>query len=275
MDKRTLVNGQYCETISTDDRGFNYGDGVFETISVRNGKPLFLQQHLQRLEKGLDKLTIPKELSALSDDIERLLADTTVIPDAVLKIIVTRGNSLRGYKPEHDAPSNRVVSISSALQSRFPDKGVTLRLCDSRLSLNPALAGIKHLCRIEQVLARSEWTDPAIHEGIMLDINGRVVEGTMSNIFLIKDSKLYTPNLEYCGVSGIVRGLILDSIAPTLSLEAYIEYISLENLLDADEVFISNSLIGIIPVETVVDRHYTSSIWTEKIISVYQGLAYE
>jgi 4-amino-4-deoxychorismate lyase len=133
------------------------------------------------------------------------------------------------------------------------ESGIKTRICQTRLGHNPSLAGIKHLNRLEQVLARQEWDDPVIMEGLMLDASGNLVEGTMSNVFVVKDAVLMTPDLQLCGVAGIMRAHVLDMAAEHL-IAARVQHLELDALLQADEVFICNSLLGIWPV-IGVDEH--------------------
>ncbi len=246
-----LINGESCDTISVLDRGLHYGDGVFETLKVIRGHIMFLEQHLQRLFQGCERLRIPqpsretllKETSALLNDEEK----------AVLKIIITRGHGGRGYRLPETPHSNRII-----IRYAFPDyppayyhQGINVRFCDAVLSNNVALAGIKHLNRLEQVLARSEWQDESIAEGLMLDVKGNIIEGTMSNVFIVSHSRLLTPDLAKCGVAGIIRQQVINT-AQDLGISHDITEVKKEDLLTADEVFLTNSLIGIWPVRKIV-----------------------
>jgi 4-amino-4-deoxychorismate lyase len=167
----------------------------------------------------------------------------------VLKIIVTRGFGGRGYRlPDRCSPT-RVLSLHAWPEtvSKLQASGICTRLCKSRLASNPTLAGLKHLNRLEQVLARAEWADPDIHEGFMLDRDGKVVEGTMSNLFLVRRTSLITPDLDQCGVEGIIRTVVLE-IAREKGIEIVVKSIDVCDLQHADEIFVTNSIIGIWPV---------------------------
>jgi 4-amino-4-deoxychorismate lyase len=144
----------------------------------------------------------------------------------------------------------------------FPDypqeyrsAGVTTRICETPLGCNPRLAGIKHLNRLEQVLARSEWEDPAIQEGIMLDSDGHIIEGTMSNLFLISNNMLYTPDLSRCGVTGVMREVVIE-LANSLGISVKSITMHRSMLEEGDELFLTNSLIGIWPVVRCDDKVY-------------------
>jgi len=139
--------------------------------------------------------------------------------------------------------------------------GIDMRICAQRLSANKSLAGMKHLNRLEQILARSEWQDEYA-EGLLMDESGSVIEATVSNLFAVKHGKLYTPDLSSSGVAGIMRRTIMEILAPTLSLDVEIESINLDFLRAADELFVCNSVYGIWPVNTLVDEHQSPVILT-------------
>jgi 4-amino-4-deoxychorismate lyase len=250
MSIKALVNSEVSSSVTVDDRGLIYGDGLFETIKVVAGKPEFVDLHLNRLKLAAARLSINYDALALKDDVATLLHDAD---HGVLKIILTRGQSGRGYKADASVEANRILSLGIASQdySAQQSKGVHVKVCDTRLGINPQLAGLKHLSRIENVLARSEWDDPAIAEGLMLDTFGNVVEGTMSNVFFVKDNMLFTPDIHRCGVAGIIRQLIVDKLASSIDIECVVQDLSLNDFLHAQEIFICNSLIGVVPVKAI------------------------
>lgn len=259
-----LINGESKRFIEAIDRGFQYGDGLFETIAVNNGRLVFFDRHLARLQTGCRKLGIP------CPDVQILLSEANQlcrgVGRAVLKIIVTRGSGGRGYRPPDWIHPSRVLSVHP-----FPDyppeyttEGIRARFCNTRLGLNPALAGIKHLNRLEQVLARAEWEDAAIQEGIMLDVNGFVIEGTMTNLFYVKDKRLYTAILSQSGVAGIIRQLII-LLSESYGIPVTRRTFTLDELLDADEVFVCNSIIGIWPIRQIEAKHFSVGIMTKRI----------
>jgi len=244
---QVLVNGQALDCVSTSDRGLLYGDGVFETVAVSGGKPCFWERHIKRLQSGCERLGMEAvNVAQLAEECQLLIGESQ---RAVIKIIITRGSGGRGYRfPEHPH-ATRIIQLHA-----WPDwpvhcaeHGILTRICHTRLGHNPSLAGIKHLNRLEQVLARREWDEPDIMEGLMLDADGRPVEGTMSNLFMVQDARLMTPDLTHCGVAGIMRGWVLDK-AKQHAMEIRVQQIELKTLLQADEVFVCNSLIGIWPV---------------------------
>jgi 4-amino-4-deoxychorismate lyase len=254
-----LVNGKFADTISVADRGFQYGDGLFETIEISQNTPIFLEQHLQRLNQDSQRLFLPKlNLDLLHSEISQLCQNAG---NAVLKIIITRGAGGRGYRQPDQIQPTRILSLHS-----FPDypknfytDGIVARICNTRLGLNPTLAGIKHLNRLEQVLARAEWNDAAIHEGIMLDFNGRVIEGTMTNLFYAKNNQLFTASLNLCGIKGILRAWTFEQI-PIVEHDFFIE-----DLFNADEIFVCNSVMGICGIRQIEQQHFSIGEITKKL----------
>lgn len=245
-----LINGESKEHIAISDRGFQYGDGLFETIEVSHGQAVFFDRHLERLKSGCHRLHIPfPDAQLLSFEAKELCRQWPSV-HAVLKIIITRGTGGRGYRQPDFIQPTRVLSLHPYpdYPEIYPEQGIVARFCSTRLGLNPTLAGIKHLNRLEQVLGRAEWNDTAIQEGLMLDINDHVIEGTMTNLFYIKNNSLYTAALTQAGVAGIMRGIIM-----TLSVDHGLSVIehafTKDELLSADEAFVCNSIIGIWPVK--------------------------
>ena len=242
-----LINGEPGDRVSIQDRGFQYGDGLFETLAVSQGRPLWWERHMQRLFAGAARLGItPPGETVLREEAWRLCKD---VDRAALKIVLTRGSSGRGYAIHQAMPPTRVISLSP-----WPDypeshamNGVDVRACRTMLSRNPRLAGIKHLNRLEQVLARAEWRDEYT-EGLMLDEGGLVIEATMSNLFLVHNGVLLTPDLSACGVEGIMRGLVLEK-AEMLSLPSRVVTVTQDDVFRAEELFLTNSLFGLWPVK--------------------------
>ena len=244
---QVLVNGKPDDCVPTSDRGLLYGDGVFETIAVKNGQLHFWSEHLRRLQFGCERLGIESVDETQLERECRSLIDK--IQQAVIKVIITRGSGGRGYRVPEQARPTRILQLHEwpNYPASCTERGIKTRICRTRLGHNASLAGIKHLNRLEQVLARQEWDDPAIMEGLMRDSDGGLVEGTMSNVFMVKDTVLMTPDLQHCGVAGIMRARVLE-MAAEHSIVARVHRVALDALLQADEVFVCNSLIGIWPV---------------------------
>jgi len=251
-----LINGIPTTQISALDRGLCYGDGLFETLAIINGKPRLWPQHMERLKAGCLRLgLIMPDVTLIEQEILGLTAtDTFATVPCVAKIILTRRQGGRGYRSSGSGECNRIISLFAwpDYPSSF-DQGITVRWCHTRLGLNPALAGIKHLNRLEQVMGRSEWQDDSIAEGLMLDQQGQVIEGTMSNLFIVKGQQLLTSILDQCGIQGIIRQLIYnDRIGHGLAVTE--QHLEQKDVLEADEVFICNSLIGLWPVVHLHDK---------------------
>jgi len=238
----TLVNGEARDSIAIADRGLAYGDGVFETLLVDAGEPVWWDAHLRRLQRGCDALGIDcPDAALLREEAARVAQDGA---RGVLKITVTRGVSLRGYAAPASPQPTRIVSLSpwAGVAAATVAQGIEVRWCRTTLALQPRLAGIKHLNRLEQVLARREWEDPAIAEGLLCDTEGRVVSATAANLFLVCDGRLATPVLTRCGVEGVCREWILQQAAVA------VHDVARDAVLEADELFLCSSLRGILPV---------------------------
>jgi 4-amino-4-deoxychorismate lyase len=240
------VDGHPADTLSVKDRGLAYGDGLFETIAVRSGRPTLFERHLQRLELGCQRLGMAFERERIVDESLRFAGQ---MGDGVMKLILTRGDGLRGYAPPADAQARRILQAGPipAYPPVNEQHGVRLFPCQTRLAQQPRLAGLKHLNRLEQVLARGEWQDNEHAEGLLCDTDERVIEGVYSNLFLVKDGGLLTADLSRCGVAGVMRAELLHQ-ARELKLVTDIRDLALSDLAAADEVFLCNSVYGIWPV---------------------------
>ncbi|WP_252271549.1 aminodeoxychorismate lyase [Pseudomonas subflava] len=264
------VDGRPAADLPLADRGLAYGDGLFETIAVQRGRAVLLPRHLTRLGEGLRRLSIDLDLVALESELQAFFAE---LGEGVAKLMVTRGEGLRGYAAPQPASPRRIL-LGNPLPS-YPashaEQGVRLFPCATRLAEQPLLAGLKHLNRLEQVLARSEWQDARYAEGLMRDVSGRVIEGVFSNLFLVKDGVLLTPALSRSGVAGVMRAEILEQ-AVRLGVSCEVRDIAHDELLAADEVFLCNSLYGIWPV-----RELAASVWpagplTRKLQAIIRSL---
>ena len=257
-----LINGENRTELTVSDRGFQYGDGLFETIEVFKGQLLFVEQHYQRLALGCKKLLLPVpdkslllyEAHKISREVER----------GVIKIIITRGSGGRGYRQPDCLQPTRIVSLHPFpdYPAAFQQEGVNTRFCQHRLGHNPALAGIKHLNRLEQILARAEWTNPAIQEGLLFDLEDNLIEGTMSNLFFVQHKTLYTPLLTHAGIAGIMRDFVLHT-AQKKGIKTVQGKFTQEQILTADEIFLTNSIIGIWPVKQLEQTSFAVGILTQ------------
>jgi 4-amino-4-deoxychorismate lyase len=264
-----LLNGNRRHALEPCDRGLQYGDGLFETLEVCDGSPLFWEEHYQRLSFGCQRLSIPVPAESLLR--QEALALINKCQHGVLKIVITRGCGGRGYRPPEQPNVTRLLSLHP--WPPYPDslkqQGINLIVCRTRLGLNPDLAGLKHLNRLEQVLARNEWQHSDIQEGLMRNVQGEIIEGTMSNVFYVSKERLYTPNLHQSGVQGIVRNLVI-ALAKAAAIPVQEVSVQPEQLYTADEIFMTNSIIGIWPVKQLEQRAFTPGPITRQLQRAYQ-----
>ncbi|WP_404470819.1 aminodeoxychorismate lyase [Vreelandella venusta] len=229
-----------------DDRGLAYGDGIFETVLMRAGQPVLWPYHYARLAKGCARLNIPLP------PLEQLQATWQAAPTAeleVLKLILTRGSGGRGYASP-DRVSPRLLSQRTPFAANVErwQQGVSVRICQLRLGFQPLLAGIKHLNRLENVLARQEWHDGAIAEGLLADADENVVEATSMNVFWQQSGALFTPSLERCGVAGTLRDALLgEGVVSEASLP-------LRALPNVERLWVANSVQGVWPVRVLLNE---------------------
>lgn len=265
----SLVNGSFEHAISVLDRGFAYGDGVFRTMQIRHGLPVNWPFHYQKLVADCAAIGIVCPSAELLIHDFSILFPIHELDDEsawVAKIIVTRGEGARGYAPPAVTVPTRVI-----IKSPMPEyakahyaQGVHLHVCETTLAKQPKLAGVKHLNRLENVLARMEWRDEAIFDGLLLDDQSNVIECTMCNLFARFGHQLMTPDLTQCGVAGITRQHIL-GLGKLLDLEVNIGQIALDRLLQADEVLICNSLFGVFQVVSIADVAWEPQTLASKI----------
>lgn len=252
-----LVNGLPSDVLSVEDRGLLYGDGVFETILCESGRPILLAGHTQRLENGCRRLGLPKqELPTILADIR----DIAKQDDCVVKVIITRGARQRGYAyDEQDNTSTRIVYRDDVptIPVDYYRHGIQLTKCEYTLPDNTQLAGIKHLNRLDQVMARSEW-DKEFQEGVMFANDGRVIEGTMTNIFIESNQQWLTPKLENSGILGVMRQWVMRNCYHA-DMECVETDIQLSDLQNAQSIFVCNSVVGIWPVAKFAGKHYELS----------------
>ncbi len=242
-----LVNGSLASQISLSDRGLNYGDGLFETIAAPRGQLQFWERHMARLSMGCRRLGLSApDVPRLLFEAQHLLQDQE---SAVVKIVLTRGSEGRGYQPNPTAPVTRIVR--RLRWPEFPgnpaDRGIRMNYSPVSLGRNPLLAGIKHLNRLEQVLASRQLQEENAEEALLSDDTGNLIEGTRSNLFLVRQGTLYTPDLQQCGVAGILRSVIMD-LCRQEQIPCKVTGIGRQDIENAEEIFMTNSLMGIWPV---------------------------
>ncbi|MEO7052316.1 MAG: aminodeoxychorismate lyase [Rhodanobacter sp.] len=246
MTLRVLVDGIETDRISVLDRGLSYGDGLFETIRLVDGRAPLWPRHMHRLADGCRRLQLSAPDGAqLWREVEQV---STGMPQAVARITLTRGIGERGYRLPASTRPTRVVAafVPPSVPGDAYVQGLRMRVCELRLAEQPRLAGIKHLNRLEQVLARAEWSDPAIAEGLLRDSHDRVISATMANLFAVVGGELLTPALDHCGVAGVARAEVL-----AMFPRARVVELTLDAVSAASEVFLSSSVRGILPVQSL------------------------
>ena len=264
MTPIVLINGAKQSKISIFNRNSQFGDGLFETCLVENKKILFWINHFDRLNRGCKQLKITKvDESVWLSDVKKALSLCNY-DRCVVKLILSRGESQRGYGFKDDIKPVRAVIISE-LQKATLNNSFSLEYCQSGYDSNPKLAGIKHCNRLEQILARAGLKSD---EGIMLDENCNVISVTQGNIYAIHGNTLITPKLDKCGVEGTRRAVILD-LAKLQGIKVKVEALSVEKLGQADEVFISNSIKEIQSIGQIGEISFGESPITKKIKNAY------
>jgi len=241
---KIYINGKLSDSIKITDRGFQFGDGLFETMVIHNGIVKDLDLHLSRMSSGAKRLGISFPVNWE----EEIISICKSVTHSVLKLILTRGNSDLGLKLNLNNSPNRIIKISSfpAIIDKFQNDGIKMQICKIKMSCNPSFTGLKLLNWLEPAMANLDLSD-GYQEGLMLDMKGNIVEGTTSNFFAIKNNTLFTPDLTHCGLSGITRDKIL-AIAKQMSMQVNVTNITVADLANFDECFISNSVINIYPV---------------------------
>jgi len=250
-----LVNGVATGTVAATDRGLAYGDGVFRTLISIRGKPRWWTDQFRKLEQDCAALGIacPTE-QALAHEVSRV---TDPAIDEVVKIIVTRGSGARGYAPPQPASPSRIVMSAPIpdYPGEFRRGGIKVHLCRTRMASQPRLAGIKHLNRLENVLARAEWNDPSIPEGLMADDDGNIVGGIMTNLFLLEGGRIITPEIRRSGVAGVTRARIM-AAAKDAGMICREEVVTQARLMEADEALLTNSVIGVWQIKECAGRNW-------------------
>jgi 4-amino-4-deoxychorismate lyase len=240
----TFVSGEAAPAPGVDDRGFNYGHGVFETMRLYRGSIPLWQWHRRRLIEGAATLGI----TVAPDFIERQLAEILAVvpPDGLIKLVATAGGGRRGYRFSGTSVPTTVFSWQP---EPAPAPPAALQVCRHRLPANPALAGVKHLNRLDQVLAAMELGDDM--EGLLLDSGGRVIEGLSHNLFARIDGRWVTPKLDAAGVAGVMRRYLMEHVFPTTGRGVGEAHLSLGPLLSAEELLLCNAVTGIRPVASL------------------------
>ena len=264
-------NGGAVVHVDASDRGFQYGDGLFETVAIRNGEPRLWQYHMDRLSDGCKLLGIEKPADAELFEGVMLALGQSDVPTAysVAKIIVSAGAGMRGY-------GRSVAAAPTVLFGAFPASpppveyytdGLDMAICQTRLAINSSTAGLKTLNRLEQVLARSEFVDTGEFEGLTMDADDNIICGTMSNVFFVTNNSISTPSLDRCGVAGVMRRHVIETLRVQGS-DTQLQTVKFADLKNVDEVFISNSQFGVMPVRSCAGMQWPVGETTKNVMSV-------
>ncbi len=276
-----MINGHFHDThetlVALTDRGLCYGDGLFETMLFVDGHIVLQERHLQRLFAGCERLGIALDREAVRKELDsvcaRAVETTTAAGGAgVVKLVVTRTACGRGYAANLSAGANRYWQFFSGLS--YPAElleGVRGGIADWRLPINPALAGIKHLNRLDQVMVATSGREP---EQVVCSEKGNVVEATASNLFYARDQVLYTPQLHQAGVRGVMRDYIVEEVAPQLGIPVKEKRVTVAELCHADEVFICNSVFGVRPLLAIGIKSFSRGKVTQQMQQHVHELGY-
>ena len=254
---RWLINGELADSLPVTDRGLQYGDGLFETMALRGGKIRLLEQHLGRLTISCKRLGIPTDcLQDLAVALDRCIASA---PHGTVKIIVTRGTGPRGYALPQQSKATICIGFAADAVADTQPAPARIIFCATPIARNVVLAGLKTLNRLEQVMARAEWSaDAGIDEGLMSNDRGEVVCGTMTNLFIVRENTLITPLLDEAGVRGVMRTHIL-GLAAEMNIKVQESHLLPADVESADAVFLTNALKGVWPVAEIAGQVVASS----------------
>ena len=273
-DTLIWLDGAEASALPLPDRGLDFGDGVFETLLTRHGEPLYLDLHLARMLRGCKLLALPDYDSAVRRHLQAVTLAITARGWhwASLRITLSRGAGPRGYAPPTKARPRIIISVTR-LDRFAPDMAApaALHLADMRWATQPALAGLKHLNRLEQVLAAAEYNAAGLDEAVMLDQTGRVISVVAGNLFVVSGREILTPELRNCGIHGTRRDLVMRRWAPSLGLVVRECELSTGQLESADEAFYTNSLVGLRPVARFGRRRWSAHTVCEALYRQYRG----
>lgn len=253
-DTLTWLDGALTGALPLPDRGLDFGDGLFETLLLRQGQPLYLPLHLERLHQGLQRLGFPRCLHKAQQYIDCAVNQIRAREWgwSVLRVTATRGSGPRGYAPPQAASPRfilRAQPLAHDCSEMLPP--AKLILATTRWSSQPALAGIKHLNRLEQVLAAGEYQAVGADEALMLNQAGQALSVSAGNLFAVLGGEILTPPVLECGIAGTRRRQVIEQWAPALGLAVREKGLELTQLETADELFFSNSLVGLRPVASL------------------------
>ncbi|MGL5289563.1 MAG: aminodeoxychorismate lyase [Aeromonas sp.] len=253
-----LINGMTSRTVSVDDRGLRYGDGHFTTMHVKEGRVRLWPAHLARLQRANHRLglTDPNWFE-LHKELKGAIAHED---QCVAKVILTRGEGGRGYDGSDCYHPTRIITLAPfpCDYVRWQQEGIKVVVCQQRIGDSPMLAGLKTLNRLEQVLLKQELVSRHAIEGIVLNSRGFVTEAVSANLFWRRGQCVFTPDLSLGGVDGIMRQQII-AMLKQMSIELRVVAAPLGSLLQADEVWLTNTLMGVVPVNSIENIVYPTA----------------
>jgi 4-amino-4-deoxychorismate lyase len=266
------IDGKQSATLPLPDRGLEFGDGLFETMLYQRGEIAFLDYHLLRLTRGLDTLKFPDCTSFVQSCLDRALSNLAGTDSGSLRLTVTRGQGPRGYAPPIDCQPRVIISFNVAQYDidQFPEPAVT-EVCTLRWSNNASLAGLKHLNRLEQVMASQERLARGLDEMLMLDQRERVISTISGNLYAVFNGEIHTPVIDSAGIRGTRRQLLIERWSHALDMKVVEQDIDLERLLGASELFYSNSLVGLRPIQSVGRTIWSGHPVCEALYNIYSG----
>jgi 4-amino-4-deoxychorismate lyase len=258
------INGVPQSAIDVHDRALQYGDGLFETLRVVHGEPIALDEHLERLGKGAQLLGFAAQsLNPIRSELSQFCHPKNT---GAVKLILSRGVSPRGYRIPVDCHSTRILYWSEPQILSEKEYAVGVQVCRCKIPLpgNAGLGGIKTLNRLHQVLARSEWQDDSLYEGLMSNEQQHIIEGTQSNLFLLREGEVMTPEIGKFGIAGVMRARVLRQLK-AWKIPCRIGLCREDDVLNASQLFLTNSLIGVVPVARYLNCTYAPHVLIKRL----------
>ncbi|WP_394494754.1 aminodeoxychorismate lyase [Shewanella sp. ENK2] len=254
-----FVNGQSENTIQALDRGLAYGDGVFATMRVSNSQVMFIEAHLSRLNQACLRLGFQPPV--LSDLQSRLQKHAQSLGEGCIKLLISRGVGGRGYTAPSNPTITEVISLHEIPKhyQGWQQQGISLSVSLVQLAKQPLLAGMKHLNRLEQVLIKQYELTAKADDWLILDTDNHVVETSMANIFLVKGNQVITPKLSDSGVAGVMREQVINTLLDN-HFAVMATKVTMDDIKNADHVFITNSLLGMVNINSIIDRQVNASL---------------
>jgi aminodeoxychorismate lyase len=268
-----FLNGQFVPedraVVSVFDRSFLYGDGLFETVLVRQGKPFRWPQHLERLHRGAEflGLKLPFADDPLGKFVEELIA-ANCRPDGLLRMTLSRGVGVCGYSPKGADRPTLVMSLHPLPSVKEPARGWRLLTTARRLPAGESLAQYKTANKLTQILARAEADAVGADEALLLNTDGFVVEGASSNLFWVQSGVVCTPPMTSGVLAGVTRAVVLE-LCRDLALPAQETTVTPEDLRQAEGVFLTLSSLGVVTAAELDGVPLMQSPFVEKLHRAY------